>query len=243
MPHTAFLAYADRMCGRVIVDYEENMDVAADSALAEWVLGVPDGARSSWNVKPTEAIPIALTSAKDGRRRFELARWSLVPPWATSLASKFPTFNARSEGVAEKRTFAGPLRHQRCVVPVSGFYEWSGPKGARVPHAIFGSEEVLPMAGLYSWWRDPALEGRDAWHLTATILTRQSAGVMAGIHERMPVFIADELVREWLDPETSGDQSLVDAVSAEAVPIAEHLREWTVRPLRGDGPELLEPAD
>lgn len=230
------------MCGRVIVDYEENMSVAAGSELAEWVLGVPDGAKSSWNVKPTEQIPVALTSARDGGRRFVLARWSLVPPWAPGLTSKFPTFNARSEGLAQRKTFAAALQRQRCVIPVSGFYEWSGPKGSRTPHAIFGPEPVLPMAGLYSWWRDPSAEGREAWHLTATVLTRESAGVMAGLHDRMPVFLADEMVSEWLDPGTAGDQSLVDAVSGAAVPLASRLREWPVRPLRGDGPELLTPA-
>ena len=39
-----------------------------------------------------------------------------------------------------------------------------------------------------------------------------------------------------------GDQLLVDAVSEASVPISEQLREWAVRPLRGDGPELIEPV-
>jgi putative SOS response-associated peptidase YedK len=78
--------------------------------------------------------------------------------------------------------------------------------------------------------------------LTATILTRASAGVMESLHDRMPVFMADELLRDWLAPETDGDQLLVDAVSEASVPASEQLLEWAVRPLRGDGPELIEPA-
>jgi len=230
------------MCGRVIVDYDENMDVASGSELADWLTGRPSGYEPSWNLKPTQQIPVALTSSKTGEKRFELAHWSLVPPWAKELKLKFPTFNARSEQLSEKTTFKGSLKKERCVIPVSGFYEWTGPKTARTPHAIFGPAPILPMAGLYSWWREPGAAGGEGWHLTATILTRASAGVMSDLHDRMPVFMNDDLLHDWLDPEIEGDQLLVDAVSEASVPISEQLREYAVRPLRGDGPELIEPA-
>lgn len=230
------------MCGRIIVDYDENMDVAGDTELAGWMTGRPDGAESSWNLKPTQSIPAAFTSAKDGRKRYELAYWSLVPVWAKELKLKFPTFNARSEGLSEKASFKGPLVKQRCVIPVTGFYEWTGPKEKRTPHAIFGPEKILPLAGLYSWWRDPAAPEGEGWRLTATIITRASAGVMEPLHDRMPLFLDDEIIHDWLDPEIPGDQLLVDAASALAVPYSERLREWEVKPLKGDGPGLILPA-
>ena len=152
------------MCGRIIVDYDETMDVAGNTELAEWMTERPDGAVSSWNLKPTQSMPVALTSAKDGKKRFELAHWSLVPPWSKELKLKYPTFNARSEGLSEKASFKGPLVKQRCVIPVTGFFEWAGPKEHRVPHAIFGPEKVLPMAGLYSWWRDPCSSPHGTQH-------------------------------------------------------------------------------
>lgn len=234
-------AYADLMCGRVVVDYDENMRVSPGSELAGWISGVPEGAESSWNVKPTQQIPVALTSAKDGSRRFELAHWGIIPPWSKDGKAKF-TFNARAEEVTSKPTFRGSVKAKRCVIPVMGFYEWTGPKTARVPHFIQGPGPVLPLAGLYSWWREPDAADGEGWHLTATILTRKSAGVMADIHDRMPVFMGDELLTDWLDPELPGDQGLVDAVSEAAVPISAELREWAVKPLRGDGPELILPA-
>lgn len=230
------------MCGRVIVDYDEMMPVASGAELAEWITGRPPGATSSWNIAPTQSIPVAYTDGRTGARRFEVAHWSLIPPWAREMKVKYPTFNARSEGVTEKASFKAAVRQQRCVIPVTGFYEWSGPKSARIPHAIFGPGPVLALAGLYSWWHQPGAAADTGWHLTATILTRASAGVMAPLHDRMPVLLADELVPVWLDPDATGDQALVDAVSAAAVPLAARLREWPVRPLRGDGPQLLEPA-
>ena len=230
------------MCGRIFVDYDEIMAVAEGTELSEWMRARPEGASSTWNLKPTERIPVALTSTKDSAKRLELAHWSLIPSWSKELKLKYPTFNARSEQLAEKATFKGPLKQQRCVVPVSGFYEWSGPKSARVPHAIFGPGPILPLAGLYSWWRDPAAPAGEGWVLTATILTRASAGVMQSIHDRMPVFVSDELLQDWLDPHVPGDQLLVDAVSETSVAYSERLREHAVRPLRGDGPELTEAA-
>ena len=230
------------MCGRVIVDYDENMPVAGDTELGEWMRSVPEGMVSSWNVKPTQQIPAALTSAKTGEKRFEGAHWSIVPPWSNTMKLKFPRFNARSESVTEKASFKNLVKRQRCVIPVTGFYEWTGPKNARTPHAIFGPSQILPMAGLYSWWRDPAASEGEGWVLTATILTQASAGVMKPLHNRMPVFLDDEILHDWLDPDTVGDQTLVDAAAALAVPYSERLREWEVAPLRGDGPELIRPV-
>lgn len=230
------------MCGRVIVDYEENMPVSGDTELAAWMRERPDGAESSWNLKPTQQIPVALTSPKTGEKRFELAHWSLIPPWSKDLKLKYPTFNARSEDVTSKASFKSSVKAQRCIIPVTGFYEWSGPKEKRIPHAIFGPETILPLAGLYSWWREPDSADGEGWHLTATILTRASAGVMSGLHDRMPIFVDDEILSDWLDPENVGDQALVDAASELSVPYSERLREYVVRPLRGDGPELIQPA-
>ncbi len=218
------------------------MPVAADTELASWMRERPKGAESSWNLKPTQQLPTVFTDHKSGEHRFETAYWSLVPIWSKELKTKFPTFNARSETVTEKASFKNQVKSRRCIVPVSGFYEWTGPKGKRTPHAIFGPAPILPMAGLYSWWHEPGAGDDEGWHLTATILTRASAGVMEPLHDRMPVFMTDELLHDWLDPETEGDQLLVDAVSEASISVSEQIREWAVNPLRGDGPELLDPA-
>lgn len=230
------------MCGRIIVDYEEMMSVAGDTALADWMTGAPPGAASTWNLAPTQQMPIAFSDSRTGAPRFETAYWSLVPPWAKELKPKFPTFNARAETAATKPSFKAAVRHARCAIPISGFYEWTGPKNARVPHAILGPDPILTLAGLYGWWREPGATGDDGWHLTATVLTSSSTGRMVSIHDRMPVFLAPELTSDWLDASAEGDEHLLNAVVAAATPTAEALRIHAVKPLRGDGPGLLDPA-
>lgn len=224
------------MCGRVIVDYEENMRVPSSLDIAKWMSSIPEGAISSWNIPPTEPVPVVLTSPKDGTKRFEVAHWGIIPEWSKDGKAR-NTHNAIYDEVFDKPTFAPLVKTQRCVLPVTGFYEWTGPKNDRTPHAIFGPEQVLPLAGLYGWWRSPKGE----WKLTATVLTCPAAGVMSDLHHRMPVFMPKELLRTWLDPKVVGDQALLELAAALSVPYSERLREYAVRPLKDDGKHLIDP--
>ena len=62
-------------------------------------------------------------------------RWGLVPSWWKKPLRELPsTFNARAETVAEKPMFRAALEARRCLIPASGFYEWTGKPGAKTPH-------------------------------------------------------------------------------------------------------------
>lgn len=201
----------------------------------------------SWNIKPTERIPIVLESAKSGAvvRRIESARWSLVPSFAPALVSKFPTFNARSETVGEKPTFQPSLASRRALVPATGYYEWHTEGTVKTPYFVHSDDGLpLALAGLYAWWRNPALTEDDParWVLSATILTQESSGRLRGLHERMPVVLPEETWDQWLDPNTVGDQEFVDAAVAASAESVDGLRFHEVAPLIGDGPELIEPV-
>ena len=156
---------------------------------------------ASWNIAPTQQVPIVVDRVPkddpDGMpsRLVTAARWSLVPRWATELASKYPTFNARSETVTEKATFKNAVVRSRAILPADGYYEWhtvDGPSGkpVKTPHWITDPVEgELAFAGLYSRWRPPVAEGAEPepWVLTATMLTRAAHGPAASIHDRAPV--------------------------------------------------------
>ena len=53
-----------------------------------------------------------------------MLRWGLVPSWSKESKTKHLLINARAEGVETKPSFRGPVRHRRCIVTASGFYEW-----------------------------------------------------------------------------------------------------------------------
>ena len=203
----------------------------------------------SWNLKPTEQIPIVLESLKGGPvvRRLEAARWSLVPSFSTALVLGYPTFNARSEEVADKAAFKNSVASKRALIPATGYYEWHTVGKTKTPYFVH-SDDGLPLAfaGLYSWWRNPALAGDDPerWVLTATILTSAAQGALAEIHDRTPVVLPDEWWDQWLDPHTQGTQGLVDAAVAASRPLTATLRFHEVAPIpgSGNGPELIEPV-
>jgi putative SOS response-associated peptidase YedK len=46
---------------------------------------------------------------------------------------KLATFNARAETVAEKPMFRGAFKRTRCLIPVSGYYEWQDMPGGKQP--------------------------------------------------------------------------------------------------------------
>jgi putative SOS response-associated peptidase YedK len=230
------------MCGRFAVDSEINElieeFVATGGDVGDW--------RPSYNIRPTDPVPIVLESAKTGSvlRRLELARWSLVPSFAKELKLSYLTFNARSEDVASKASYRSSVVSRRAIIPASGYYEWHTVGKAKTPFYIHDPSGDLAFAALYSWWRDKALPDDDParWVLTGTILTMPSVPHLAGIHDRNPVPLPRDWWDDWLSTEITGDQGFVDAAVAASAEVANGLAFHQVAPLGDDGPGLIAPV-
>lgn len=150
----------------------------------------------SYNVAPTMQAPVVRGS---GEREALFAKWGLLPKWVDKpLDFKANLFNARGETVLEKASFKRPFRSQRCLVPVSGFYEWSGSAGSKQPHHIrLPSEDVMGLAGLWDYW------SKDGREITSyTIITTEANEQMRDIHHRMPVILPAERFADWLEPDS-----------------------------------------
>ncbi|MET0725858.1 MAG: SOS response-associated peptidase [Leifsonia sp.] len=231
------------MCGRfVISDTHPDLVALFDVDIVGETLPEP-----SWNVRPTDQVRIVLESNKGGPavRRLESARWSLVPPFATELASRFPTFNARSEDVAEKASFQSSVVSRRAIIPASGYIEWHTVGEAKTPYFVHAPDDgVLAIAGLYSWWRDPQKADTDPtrWVLSATILTAEASGRPADLHHRTPVVLPDFTWDSWLDPDEEADQEFVDAAVDASRPTMEELEFHEIAPVTGNAPAVVEPA-
>jgi len=232
------------VCGRFALNAKVDELIAtfvADGGnFADW--------EPHWNIHPTDTVPLVVESTKaELRRQLVPARWSLVPSWSKELTLKYPTFNARSETVAEKASFKGSVGSKRAIIPASGYYEWHTDGKIKTPHYIYPADGLLAFAALYSWWRAEPASGMGApespWVLTTTMLTMESVPALAGIHDRNPVMLSRDWWDDWLNPEIHGDQTFVDAAVAAAVPVAEALRHHPVAPLRDDGPQLILPVE
>ena len=109
-------------------------------------------------------------------------RWGFEAPGGKGLV-----FNARSESVLEKRMFRDSVASRRLAVPAARFYEWD-----REKQKVSFYRKGLPalyMAGFYS-------PGEDGWNFC--ILTTEANSSMRGVHDRMPLVIGREQVRDWI---------------------------------------------
>jgi putative SOS response-associated peptidase YedK len=158
--------------------------------------------------------PIVTAGAPD---EFKFMKWGLIPFYmsdkAKALALRASTLNCISEEMYDKPSFKDAAKNsQRCLIPVTGFYEWRwlDEKGkTKIPYYVsFKEQPIMSVAGLYSRWKD---RSNDEYYYSYTVLTTAANPMMEYIHNskrRMPVFIPKEYERDWLNKSLSKDDVL-----------------------------------
>lgn len=183
------------MCGRY--SYFGPLDILKESITFTLFNREPT---ANYNVSPTHSVPALLSI--DDQIALKHLHWGLIPFWAkdTSMASKM--INARMETLSEKPSFKNAFKKRRCLLLSNGYYEWTGPKGAKQPYFITThSDRPFAFAGLWETWRDkqkPEAPRIDS----CTIITTQAADDIDHLHHRMPVVLNPELYETWLNPKT-----------------------------------------
>lgn len=153
---------------------------------------------------------------------FEMMHWEFIPSYIKTMdglihfrkgginpstgKKDFPhnTLNAIGEEVLNKPTYKDAALKRRCLVLVSGFYEWrhftpQGGKDTAYPYYInLKEKEYFFMAGIYNPWIDQQSgEIIDSF----AILTTAANSLMEQVHnkkKRMPVILPDEEASEWI---------------------------------------------
>jgi putative SOS response-associated peptidase YedK len=114
---------------------------------------------ASWNVAPTDPLPIAGFNPKDQERGLTVMRWGLVPYCAKDIKVGFANINVKAEGIETKPAFREAFRQWRCLVPVDNFYEWKKTGTGKQPYAIaLADRQIMAIAGWSETWRSPAGE-------------------------------------------------------------------------------------
>ena len=201
------------MCGRFTQNYTWTEVHAFLS-----VFGAAKNLQPRYNIAPTTTIDVVRLDA-EGNRELVSMRWGLVPFfWKKPLKELPATFNARAETVSEKPMFRDAFKKRRCIIPASGFFEWTGAKGDKTPHLFSAADSspVLAFAALWDRWRNP--EGDEV--LSATIVVSGASAWMAPYHDRMPVLLEAAEIDAWL---TGNAPATLLKPAAESA-----LREWVV---------------
>ena len=189
-----------------------------------------------YNAAPTDKLPV-VRLGRDGRRELAVLRWGLIPFWAKDEKIGYRSINARAESVATAPAFREAFRHRRCLVPVTGFYEWKKlPDGGKQPYHV-GMRDGSPfaLAGLWERWK----KGADTTE-SFTIITGEPNSLTAALHDRMAVILEPDHWDAWLSAkDTAEPLAMLQPFPAQlmtAYPVSPK-----VGNVKNDTPDLVQP--
>jgi len=145
--------------------------------------------KTSYNIAPGHEI-YAIIRGNDNR--LGKLHWGLVPSWAKDLSEAGKLINARIETLNEKPSFKRVLEKRRCIIIADGFYEW---KEKQPWYCTPAGGGPFGLAGLWETWK----RDESAYH-SCTIITTKASEPINEIHDRMPVILKPEIIKEWLNP-------------------------------------------
>ncbi len=178
------------MCGRFYIDDETAREIEKIARK------IDDKTAGRGDVHPSDSALVL--KAAGGKMVSQVLKWGYESPQRRGVI-----FNARTETVRERPMFRYDYESRRCIVPARKFYEWkkmeNGQKGRKEKYDFFAEGEILFMAGI--WHKDLAGD-------RFTVLTREAAGCMKEIHDRMPLLLTGGDIEKWLFSRKEADRLL-----------------------------------
>jgi len=193
-----------------------------------------------YNIAPSQPVGTIRQDPSTPGRRFSLARWGLIPSWATDASIGFKTINARAETVVSKPAFRDSFLSRRCWLPADGFFEWRRSGKEKQPfHFGMQDDSLFAFAGLWDRWREPTGTVIES----CSILTTTPNWLLADIHDRMPVILRKVNYDAWLDPAFRSVNALAellvpfDAAQMRCYPVSTR-----VNAVANDDPDCVVPS-
>ena len=238
------------------------MDKDTDDLIREFLASGGDlrDWRPSYNIAPTDLVPVVREWAHDGAvtRVVDGATWGLAPAWAADAkgdgragprpAARRAPINARLETVATNGLFRASFASRRCIVPMTGYYEWEERPDGKQPHFIHG-DGLLAAAGVYAGRQEQDL----SWSHSMAVITREARDASGEIHDRMPAFLTREAWDEWLrpgklaDPEATlgllEESSLAVAKAITSHPVSRRVNSARLPDAEKQDPALIAPVE
>jgi putative SOS response-associated peptidase YedK len=201
-----------------------------------------DAGTRRFNIAPTEEV-LAIV-ARDESREARMLRWGLIPWWSKDLKGGARMINARVETVTSKPAFREliPRSSRRALQLADGYFEWLKPEKRSEPRQpfFFQVDGGAPFA-FAALWTPARIDGEHVESVTLLTCDSAANAVVAPIHGRMPVILADaDAQQAWLDSSVGAEEalSLCGPLSAERITV--RAANPAVNKAGGpEGPELL----
>ena len=221
------------MCGRYSIHFSWAEVHAFSAGIT--VTTPTEEPEPAYNLAPTQSGWVIAPQGAD-RALARQMRWGLIPAWAKDVRIAYNTINARIESVADKPAFRSAWKSRRCLVPASGYYEWPGEGKAKQPYFIHSPRSpVIMFAGLWECWKPEQGGSIESY----SIVTMDAAGALANLHDRMPLILRPNLLRDWM--EGSAEEAAAIAHAAPIPALEWHAVDKAVGNVRNQGPGLIEP--
>ncbi len=158
----------------------------------------------SGDLYPADIVPVLAPNKYGNMAIFPMA-WGFTHKSTPKLLA-----NCRVETADSKPLWRDSWYRRRCVIPASLYYEWGYPvyeddsrsmiehrNAKKVKYAIqTEGSNITYIAGLYRYE-----EHCDMQVPVFSVLTRESAGIVKDIHNRMPVILDKNSLQDWIRPD------------------------------------------
>jgi putative SOS response-associated peptidase YedK len=185
-----------------------SLTASAEVIRERFSVDVPEFYQPRFNAAPTHLLPVVTSAAASG---LSLFYWGTSPEWSKNKVPSEKMINVRGESLEEKPALKRALKKNRCLIPADGFYCWKkvGKKTSIPYRFVLNSKEPFAFAGLWEEFEDT--DGNEIQ--TFMIFTQESNSLVAQVQDRMPVILAKQNEKLWLDP-NQDDASLMSMLTA-----------------------------
>lgn len=169
------------MCGRYsLFTEDENQEIMR--IVKSLDTKYPGNNMKKGEIFPTNTAPILCLDTNEIKP--ELSTWGFP-----RFGAKGVIINARSESADDRPMFRKSLHTRRCMVPSTGFYEWSQ-RGPKTKYRFnLPNDPTLYMAGIFN-----EFNGENRF----VILTTNANHSIEDVHNRMPVILPKQMAEDWI---------------------------------------------
>lgn len=167
--------------------------------------------KTEGEIRPTDIAPAVALSAKDK----SITTFPMVWGFTNPKGERSPIVNCRVETAFSNPFWKESWERRRCVIPASYYFEWErlhGSDGKVVAGQKYMMQptgsRVMYMAGLYQ-----IEEYKGIKFPVFAVLTREAAPNILIIHDRMPLILPKEAVKDWLAAKQSPEEILKESIN------------------------------
>ena len=149
----------------------------------------------SYNISPSQN---SLIIFKDKEVNLDIAKWgySFIDKKTNQEKN---IINSRLETISNKILFKESYFKRKCIIPLSGYYEWALLDNKKIPFFIhIPPSEPMYLAGIWKYINYKKDEQK-----VFTVITKNANDNIGKIHHRMPVLLSVEEGEQYISDDDS----------------------------------------